>query len=176
MVNLHNHSLLRRFVSESHFPRGRVPGYPRIMAAKNRRVGAKLTRRQTFWERLWAGSIVLYSVGATFVVWRTLGKYGVSAILFFIIDVMTSWPYGIATARIVVNVVKHDWKEVRKWSWVAAITFITPQVYILASARHAPRDVYLIVIIVITLLVLFALFSVLLHIRHSKRIAAGASE
>lgn len=135
---------------------------------------AKLTRRQIFWERLWASSIVLYSVGATFVVWRTLGKYGVNPVLFFVIDVITSWPYGIATARIVVNVINRKWKAVRRWSWVAAITFVTPQVYILASARHAPRDVYLIVISVISFLVLFAFLSVLLHIRSSQRLAASA--
>lgn len=145
------------------------------MVAKKEQTGAKLTRRQIFWERLWAGSVVLYSVGATFVVWRTLAKYGVNPILFFIIDVTTSWPYGIATARIVVNVIKLEWKAVRKWTWVAVITFVTPQVYILVSARHAPRDVYLIVIMVISFLVLFALISVLLHIRSSRRRVASSS-
>lgn len=146
------------------------------MATKNQHSGVKQTRRQIFWERLWASTIVLYTVGATFVVWRTLGKYGVNVLLFFIIDGITSWSYGIATARLIVNVIKREWKVVRKWTWVAAISFVTPQVYILASARHAPRDVYLIVIIVITFLILFAVLTLLFQIRSSKRVAASTSE
>ena len=141
------------------------------MESKKRSGPGKLTKREIFWERLWAGSVVLYSIGATFLVWRTLSKYGVNPILFFVIDVLTSWPYGIATARIVVNVIKREWRAVRKWSWVAGVTFLTPQIYILISARHAPRDVYIIVITVISLLLLFALLSLFLNIRRSKKVA-----
>jgi hypothetical protein len=134
------------------------------------------TRREIFWERLWAGMLVLYSVGAAYIVWRTLGKYGVNAIVFLVIDVVTSWPYGLATARIVVNVVKRQWKAVRKWSWVAAITFITPDIYVLASAHHAPRDVYLIIVVVVTFLVIFAILSVVLQIRSWGKLAVDVTE
>ena len=142
------------------------------MVAKNHPSGAKLTRRQIFWERLWASSIVLYTVGATFIVWRTLGKYGVNVLLFFVIDGITSWTYGIATARLVINVIKREWKAARKWAWAAAISFVTPQIYILVSAHHAPRDVYLIVIAVIAFMILLALVSILLQIRRSQKLAA----
>jgi hypothetical protein len=143
------------------------------MAAHKTHAGANQTRREIFWERIWAGLLVLYSVGAAYLVWRTLGKYGVNAIIFLVIDVVTSWPYGLATARIVVNVVKREWKAVRKWAWVAAITFITPDIYVLASATRAPRDIYLLIIAVITLLVLFAILSVVLQIRSWGNLAAG---
>jgi hypothetical protein len=146
------------------------------MVAKNQDTGAKLTRRQTLWERLWASTILLYTVVATLIVWRTLGKYGVNVFLFFIIDAITSWTYGISTARLLLNVIKRQWKAARKWAWASATSFVTPQIYILASARHAPRDVYLIVIAVITLLILFAVISVLLQIRSSRRRSASASE
>jgi hypothetical protein len=137
--------------------------------------GVKPTRREIFWERLWAGVLVLYSVGAAYVVWRTLGKYGVNAFVFLIVDVATSWPYGIATARIVVNAVKRNWKEVRKWTWVAAITFTTPDVYVLASAHHAPRDVYRIIVVVVAFLVLFAILSVVLQIRSGGKLATRST-
>ena len=144
------------------------------MATKSHRSGAKLTRRQIFWERLWASTILLYTVVATLVVWRTLGKYGVNVFLFFVIDGITSWTYGIATARLVVNVIKREWKAARKWTLASAISFVTPQIYILASARHAPRDVYIIVIAVITFLILFAALSLILQIRRSQRMAKSA--
>jgi hypothetical protein len=143
------------------------------VAAHKPKTGVTQTRREIFWERIWAGLLVLYSVGAAYLVWRTLGKYGVNAIIFLVIDVVTSWPYGLATARIVVNVVKHEWKAVRKWAWVAAITFIAPDIYVLASATRAPRDIYLLIIAVITFLVLFAILSVVLQIRSWGNLAAG---
>ena len=139
-------------------------------------MSAKPTHRQTLWERLWASTILLYTVVATLIVWRTLGKYGVNIYLFFIIDAITSWTYGISTARLLLNVIKRQWKAARKWAWAAAISFVTPQIYILASARHAPRDVYLIVIAVITLMILFAFISLLLQIRNSKKRSASAPE
>lgn len=146
------------------------------MVAKNQHTGAKRTRRQIFWERLLASTVLLYTVGATFVVWRTLGKYGVNVLLFFIIDGITSWTYGIATARLIVSAIKREWRAVRKWAWASAISFVTPQIYILASARRAPRDVYLIVIIVITFLTLLAALTLLLQIRRSRRAAMNAPE
>lgn len=128
-----------------------------------------MTKRQRFWERLWASSILIYTVVATLVVWRTLGKYGVNPIVFFIIDAITSWTYGISTARLLITVIKREWRTGRKWAWAAAISFVTPQMYVLISARHAPRDVYLIVISVITILAIFVSVSFLLQIRKSRK-------
>ncbi len=146
------------------------------MVGKVQRSASGLTRRQTFWERLWASSILLYTVVATLIVWKTLSKYGVNVLLFFIIDAVTSWTYGIATARLLLSVIKGEWVVVRKWALAAAMSFIAPQIYILGSARHAPRDVYLIVIIVIALLILFAAVTLLLQIRKSKKAGRGDSK
>lgn len=146
------------------------------MVAHKPHTGAKRSKREVFWERIWAGLLVLYSTGAAYLVWRTLSRYGVNPIAFLVIDMVTSWPYGLATARIVVNVVKRQWREVRKWSWVAAITFIAPDVYVLASAHHAPPHVYLILILVITALILFAILSVVLQIRSWGKLAVHEPE
>lgn len=128
-----------------------------------------ITKRQRFWERLWASSILLYTIVATFVVWRALSKYGVNPILFFVIDAITSWTYGISTARLLMAVLKKDWKLSRKWAWASAISFVTPQLYVLISARHAPRDVYIIVISVIGVLTIFVAGSLLLQIHKTRK-------
>ena len=138
-----------------------------MWASKSKKVHR--SRREAVLERLWAGTIVVYSFGAAVVVNKTLRKYGVNPYLFFVIDICTSWPYGIATARIVINTMAKNWKAVRKWTWIAAITFVTPQVYILITAHHAPRDVYLIVIAVISFLIVFAIAGVLLQIRNTRK-------
>ena len=112
---------------------------------------------------------MLYTIVATFVVWKALSKYGVNPIIFFVIDAITSWTYGIATARLTMAVIQRRWKAVRKWAWASAISFVTPQIYILVAAHHAPRDVYLIVIAVISFMILLAFVSLLVQIRKSKR-------
>jgi hypothetical protein len=125
--------------------------------------------RQSLIEKLWASTIVLYSFAATIIVWRGLHKYGVNPLLFFVIDVCTSWPYGIATARVVAKVFERDWRSVQKWSWIAAICFVTPQIYVLSASHHAPRDVYLIVITVCVIMVIFAVGSLFWQIRKGSK-------
>jgi hypothetical protein len=143
--------------------------YPVSVNGKSEESKPVRTRRAMIVERLWASTILLYTIVATFVVWKALSKYGVNPIIFFVIDAITSWIYGIATARLTICVIRREWKTARKWAWASAISFITPQLYILLAARHAPRDVYLIVIAVISLMILLAFVSLLVQIRKSTR-------
>lgn len=128
------------------------------------------SRRQTFWERIWASTIVLYSFAATFVVWKALHKYGVNPYIFFVIDLITSWFYGVASARLVVAVIQKRWSETQKWGWLSAINFALPQIYILLSARRVPRDVYLIIYGAIGALVAFALIGIWSQIKAARRV------
>ena len=56
----------------------------------------------------------------------------------------------------------------RKWAIGAALSFITPQLYILIAAHNAPADVYRIVIGVISALFLFTALSLYFEIRKKK--------
>lgn len=143
------------------------------MGKKTINADAPRTRKTVIIERLWASSILLYTIGATFVVWKTLSKYGVNPLIFFVIDAITSWTYGIATARLTVSVVRRDWKAARKWAWASAISFVTPQLYVLVAAHHAPRDVYLIVISVISFMIILAAVSLIVQIRKSAKSTNG---
>jgi len=127
------------------------------------------TKRQTFWERLWASTIVLYTFGATFVVWKALHKYGVNPYLFFVIDLITSWFYGLASARLVVAIIHKRWSETQKWGWLSALNFMLPQIYILVSARHVPRDVYIIIYCVIGVMVAFAVVGIVSQLRVARK-------
>ncbi len=128
-----------------------------------------ISKRQKFWERLWASTILIYTFVATFVVWKTLKKYGVNPIAFFFIDAATSWTYGITSARMVMQIIHGNMKSARNWAFGAAASFITPQLYILITAHHAPADVYRIIIGVISALFLFTAISLFLEIKRKKR-------
>jgi hypothetical protein len=121
--------------------------------------------RERFLEKAWAWTIVLYSVCATYVVYKTLTKYGANAIVYFIIDIPTSWFYGIATARLVVTAVKRDWKPARYWALLAVINFAIPQAYIIYYAKNASTLVYEIVIAVLTVITIVSFASVGVQIR-----------
>jgi len=127
------------------------------------------SKRQTFWERVWASTIVLYTFVATFVVWKTLGKYGVNPIGFFVVDLITSWLYGISTARLVVAIFKKHRPGVRKYGLYSALNFAIPDVYIVGMARHVPRDVYLALAGVISILASFSVVGVLQQIKDGKQ-------
>jgi hypothetical protein len=128
-----------------------------------------LSKRQKFWERLWTGSIFIYTIVATIVVWKGLSKYGVSPWIFAAIDAITSYTYGITSARMIIALIAKDTKLARKWAVGAAISFITPQAYILIAAKNAPADVYRIVIGVIVALFLFTAISLAIDIKRKKR-------
>ena len=127
------------------------------------------TKRQTFWERIWTSTILLYTFVATFVVWKALHKYGVNPYIFFVVDLITSWFYGLATARLVVAIIHKRWSQTQKWGWLSAINFVLPQVYILVSARHVPRDVYLIIYGVIGVLMALAIIGIVSQIRATHK-------
>jgi hypothetical protein len=126
------------------------------------------SRRETFWERIWASTIIIYSFVATFVVWKALHKYGVNPYLFFVIDVITSWLYGLASARLVMSLVKKRTNQIAKWGIYSALNFVIPQVYILVSAHDVPREVYLIIGVVICVLAIFSLIGIYNELRKAR--------
>lgn len=127
------------------------------------------SKRQTFWERLWASTIVLYTFAATFVVWKALHKYGVNPYIFFVIDLITSWFYGLASARLVVAIFHKRWSETQKWGLLSALNFMLPQIYILVSANHVPKDVYIIIYSVIGVMVAIALLGIASQLRVARK-------
>jgi hypothetical protein len=126
------------------------------------------SKRETFWERLLASTVVIYTFCATFIVYKELRQYGTNWVLFFIIDVPTSWFYGIAVTRLVVSVIKKQSGQIQKWGLIAALNFGLPQLYILISTKKAPHSVYLIIYGVIVVLALFALGGVYSQIKSAR--------
>jgi len=130
---------------------------------------APRTKRETFWERIWASTIILYSFAATFVVFKTMRKYGTNPYAFFVIDVITSWLYGISSARLVMAIIKKRTSQISKWGIYSALNFAIPQLYILFSAHHVPTDVYYIIGGVIGVLAIFSIFGIYNELRKAKK-------
>ena len=129
---------------------------------------AKAAKRRLL-ERLWIVVVVAYGAGRAFVVWKALGKYGVNPWVYLALDVTSSWPNAVATARLVTSVIDRKFDRARLWAILAAITFLLPDLYILVAARHVPTEVYAIIISIVSLLALIAAGSLYIKIRNGRK-------
>ncbi len=122
-------------------------------------------RARRLLEASWVVLTVGYAVLRAVVVARTLHKYGVNPWVYGGIDVATSFPLGLATARCVGAAVDHDWTLFRRWAFVAALAFFAPDVSILVMGRGMPIHVYVVLGTIVTVTTGFALRSVWRKIR-----------
>jgi len=120
-------------------------------------------------ERLWVIVVIAYGAGRAIVVWKALGQYGVNPWIYLALDVTSSWPYAVATARLVTSVIDREFSRAKSWGLLAAVTFLIPDLYILAVARDVPTQVYAIIIAIISLLALLAIISLIIKIRNGRR-------
>ncbi|MCX6452329.1 MAG: hypothetical protein NT174_04540 [Actinobacteria bacterium] len=127
------------------------------------------TAKRRLLERLWVVLVIAYGAGRAFVVWKALGRYGVNPWLYLALDVTSSWPYAVATARLVTSVIDREFSRARSWGVLAAVTFLIPDIYILAVARRVPTEVYAIIIAIVSLLALSAIVSLFVKIRNGRR-------
>ena len=119
-------------------------------------------------ERIWVLLVVIYGIGKSIVVWHTLGKYGVNALLYFVFDIGAAIPYGLATARIVIYGLARDWGQVRIWGAIAVITHFIPDVYIFAVLREPPPWLVDGLIFVIVLFTILAIIGVIRQIQKRR--------
>ena len=119
-------------------------------------------------ERIWVLLVVIYGIGKSIVVWHTLGKYGVNALLYFLFDIGAAVPYGIATARVVIYGLARDWGRVRSWGLIAVVTHFIPDIYIFAVLNEPPPLLVDGLIFVIALFTIIAVIGVIRQIQAKK--------
>lgn len=116
-------------------------------------------------ERVWVALVVIYGIGKSFLVWHTLGKYGVNALLYFVFDIGAAIPYGLATARVVIYGLARDWPRVRTWGAIAVVTHFIPDIYIFTVLRQPPPFLVDGLIFVIALFAIIAVIGVVRQIQ-----------
>ncbi len=119
-------------------------------------------------ERIWVALVVIYGIGKSIVVWHTLGKYGVNALLYLLFDIGAAIPYGLATARVVIYGLARDWARVRIWGLIALVTHFIPDVYIFAVLREPPPLLVDGLIFVIALFTIIAVIGIIREIRKRR--------
>lgn len=103
------------------------------------------SRRQRF-ERWWIALVIAWSAVRIVAVWQWLEQYGVHPVVYALIDLGSCVPYAIASARTVGALVDRRYRHAAQWAPVAAVTYLAPDVYIVASGQQMPWTVYAVVV------------------------------
>ena len=111
-------------------------------------------------EHLWVGITLAWGFGRVLVVWGTLGRYGVNPWVYAGIEIATSGPYGVATARVVTSLLDRNRQAAGRWAALGLAMFIAPDLYIVAAGRGMPAYVYVVVSVLVALLGTLALLGV----------------
>jgi hypothetical protein len=103
-------------------------------------------KRLGWFGRAWVAATVAYALVRAAIVWPTLGGYGVSPVVFLLIDVGTAWPYAVGQVRIIQSIRATDWPQAQLWALVTLLSFLAPYVYIVgAGSGELPTLAYVIV-------------------------------
>jgi hypothetical protein len=102
------------------------------------------SRHRIVLESVWVVGVVAYGLARTLVVWQALGNYGVNPWIYGAIDVVSSVPYAIGTARVVTGTMDRDWVRVRRWGLIAVAAFFAPDLYIVVAGHGMPALVYIV--------------------------------
>ncbi len=119
------------------------------------------SRRRIVLERVWVAATVGYGMARALLVGATLAQYGVNPWGYLLLDLATSIPLGISTARVVCALVDRDMKKARRWAIIAVVTDFAPDIFIVIVGRHMPPIVYLVLGIVAVVSVTFGVRSIL---------------
>ena len=96
-------------------------------------------------ERYWFALVMLWSLCRIAAVWHWLDGYGVNTVIYAVVDLGSSLPYAVSSARTIGALVDRHHGGALGWGVVAAVSFSIPDVYIVAAGRDMPWKVYIVV-------------------------------
>jgi hypothetical protein len=136
-------------------------------------------------ERAWIVIGVGYSIVRVFIANATVKKYGVNIWAFAVVEIGSSFPYSLGTARVVARLVDKSYRSATKWGMLAAVCFIAPETFIVITGercgrRHPgrchrmPNRVYEVIGLVILVLGSLAVWSIIRKVRQARALDTPA--
>lgn len=108
--------------------------------------------RRRILQYAWLFSVVAWACFRIFAVDTWLKKYGVNTAVFAIVEIGSSVPYAIGSARFVTSLIDHRRTAAIWWGILAALCFIAPDLYMLTAGKSMPLITYVIIIGVLVIL------------------------
>jgi hypothetical protein len=137
----------------------------------------KLRRKRL--ELLWIAVGFGYSLFRVFIANVTVKKYGVPIVGFAAVEILSSFPYSLGTARVVARLVDRNYPAAMRWGVLAAATFVAPELYIVFAGHHhcrrnpdcnrMPTSVYVVLALIVVLLGTVATIGVTRKVKQTRR-------
>ena len=126
--------------------------------------------------RIWIILVLLWAIGRAIFVKELFGSHGVNGLVYLAVDLISSIPYAIFSARLVITIINHDSKSIYRNILATAFFFYIPDLYILIAARRVPAGLYGILFVTITLFSAFAIGTIARDIRNKRKSAHSTSQ
>jgi len=109
------------------------------MNSKNRLWFLRDKRAHGVWLVLVLGWAIFRAVAIN----KFFGDHKVNSWGYLAVDLASSVPYAIYSARAIVSYYDNDWRTFRKCTAITVLCFYIPDIYVLVFARQVPRSLYL---------------------------------
>jgi hypothetical protein len=96
-------------------------------------------------ELAWFVAVMTWSVLRIIAVSAWLQDYGVDPFSYAAVDLGSSAPYSLASARLLGSLVDGRMRRAAAWGALTVVTFLAPDVYIFAAGRALPWASYVVV-------------------------------
>ena len=129
----------------------------------------KSEKHQKLIERWWIGIVIAWDVLKTFAVDKTFAKYGVNPWIYFTIVIAIAIPYAISSAKMFFAIVVNHWRKASIYGAIAIVLHFIPDIYILTTAKSAPRTIYDSFLFIMAVFAFFGIREVLHKIREHRK-------
>ena len=92
--------------------------------------------------RTWLVVVLAWASLRAFAINKFFGHHSVNAWAYLVVDLASSVPYAVYSARAVVNFLDKSWLTLRRNTLLAALFFYVPDVYVFIFARTVPTSLY----------------------------------
>lgn len=106
-------------------------------------VGSQGSANRTRFVAIWFCLVIAYAGIRVAVVTLVFRRYGVNPYVFATVELSSSVLYGAGSGRLAGAAVDGDRRAMARWGPVAAVGFLAPDVYVLASGRGMPPTLFL---------------------------------
>jgi hypothetical protein len=129
----------------------------------------KSEKHQKLIERWWIAIVIAWDVIKTFAVDKTFAKYGVNPYVYFAIVISIAVPYAISTAKMFFAIVVNHWRNASIYGGIAMVLHFIPDIYILITAKSAPKTIYDSFIFIIAVFAFFGIREVVRKVKEHRK-------
>ena len=90
---------------------------------------------------MWVVLSVAYGVFRCILVWHYLEKYGISPLVFVIVELSSSCGFAIYSGKLVAAAIHQELSQHKRVAMITIMWFLLPDAYIFMSAGQMPRTV-----------------------------------